>query len=53
MSKDQAIGGLILVICTAVIIGYVGLLFLYDPYIFSWLNLGATADVHYWLIAFQ
>jgi hypothetical protein len=51
MSKDQAIGGLILVICAAVIIGYVGLLFLYDPYIASWLNLGATANVHYWLIA--
>ena len=51
MSKDQAIGGLILVICAAVIIGYVGLLFLYDPYIASWLNLGATTDVRYWLIA--
>ena len=51
MSKDQTIGWLILVVCAAVIICYVGLLFLYDPYIMSWLNLGATADVRYWLIA--
>ena len=51
MSKDQTIGWLILVVCATVIICYVGLLFLYDPYIMSWLNLGATADVRYWLIA--
>jgi hypothetical protein len=51
MSKDQAIGGIILVVCALVIVGYVGLMFLYDPYIMSWLNLGATVDVRYWLIA--
>ena len=38
-------------ICAVLIIGYLSLLFLYDPYIISWLNLGATADVRYWLIA--
>jgi hypothetical protein len=30
---------------------FIGLLFLYDPYIANIINLGAAADVHYWLIA--
>jgi predicted DNA-binding transcriptional regulator len=33
------------------IIAYIGLLFLYNPCIKSWLNLGATSDVQLWLIA--
>ena len=32
-------------------LAFVGLLFLYDPYIANIINLGATADVRYWLIA--
>jgi hypothetical protein len=51
MSKDQALGALILVVCAILIVGYIGLLFLYDPYIIGWLNLGATSDVQFWLIA--
>jgi len=51
MSKDQALGALILVVCAVLIVGYIGLLFLYDPYIISWLNIGAAESVHYWLIA--
>ena len=52
MSKDQTIGAIIVVVCAVVIIGYVGLMFLYDPYIQdNILNLGSTADVRYWLIA--
>ena len=51
MSKDQVLGALILVVCAVVIVGYLSLLFLYDPYIISWLNLGAAAGVRYWLIA--
>lgn len=51
MSKDQAIGAIIVAVCVFVALAFVGLLFLYDPYIASWLNLGAAADVRYWLIA--
>jgi predicted DNA-binding transcriptional regulator len=51
MSKDQALGALIAIVCAFLIIAYIGLLFLYNPYIKSWLNLGATSDVQFWLIA--
>ena len=51
MSKDQAIGAVIVAVCVVVALGFVGLLFLYDPYIASIINLGAAADVRYWLIA--
>jgi Na+-driven multidrug efflux pump len=51
MSKDQAIGGVILVVCVIVALGYIGLLFLYDPYISSLINLGSAANVHFWTIA--
>jgi len=51
MSKDQALGALIAIACAFLIIAYIGLLFLYNPYIKSWLNLGATSDVQFWLIA--
>jgi len=51
MSKDQIIGALILIVCAVVIVGYVAGLFLYDPNIFSTLNVGSAADVRFWLIA--
>ena len=51
MSKDQAIGALILVACAVIAVGYLVGLFLYDPYIISWLNIGSAADVRFWLIA--
>jgi hypothetical protein len=51
MGKDQAIGAVILVVCVLIAIAFVGLLFFYDPYIASVINIGATADVRYWLIA--
>jgi hypothetical protein len=51
MGKDQTVGSLILVVCVLVAVAFLALLFLYDPYITSFLNLGAAADVHYWLIA--
>jgi len=50
-SKDQALGVGILVICVLIALGFVGLLFFYDPYIASFLNIGAAAEVHFWLIA--
>jgi hypothetical protein len=32
------------------ILAYLGLLFLYDPYIKSFINIGTQTDVHFWLI---
>jgi hypothetical protein len=51
MSKDQALGAIILIACAVIAIGYLIGLFLYDPYIIGWLNLGAAAGVRYWLVA--
>lgn len=51
MSKDQALGAIILIACAVIAIGYLIGLFLYDPYISGWLNIGANADVQFWLIA--
>lgn len=51
MNKDQTLGALLVLVCAVLIVGYIGGLFLYDPYISSWLNIGAAADVHFWLIA--
>jgi predicted DNA-binding transcriptional regulator len=51
MSKDQAIGAAIVAVCIIAILAYLGLLFLYDPYIKSFINIGTQADVHFWLIA--
>jgi len=59
VSKDQAIGGLIFLVCVVVIIGYIGLLFFYDN---SRLGISiknslpsslrfSNAQVQYWLIA--
>jgi len=50
-SKDQAIGGVICLVCVLVAVLYVAALFFYDPYIKSWLNIGSAADVKYWLVA--
>jgi predicted DNA-binding transcriptional regulator len=51
MSKDQAIGGAILVVCAVVAIVYLVALFGYEQLIQPWLNVGSLADVRYWLIA--
>jgi hypothetical protein len=51
VSKDQAIGALILILCVVMIVGYVTALFLYPVCIQPWLNLGANAIVQFWLIA--
>jgi len=50
VSKDQAIGGLIFLVCVVLIIGYiVGLLFY--PYIKPVIDLGSTERVQFWLVA--
>jgi uncharacterized membrane protein len=51
MSKDQAIGAAIVIVCLIVALGYIGLLFFYDPYISGIINLGSAANVHFWTIA--
>ena len=51
MSKDQAIGAAIVAVTVILAVAFIGLLFFYDPYIACWLNLGASADVRFWLIA--
>lgn len=56
VSKDQAIGGLIFIVCVVVIIGYIAGLFFYDPWIKNWLEESfnitwSTSGVRYWLVA--
>jgi len=57
VSKDQAIGGLIFLVCVVVIIGYIGALFFYDNprlgiSIQNALNLPwSSTSVQYWLVA--
>ncbi len=51
VSKDQAIGGLIFIVCVIIAIGYVAGLFLYDPWIKDIFDIGETATVRYWLVA--
>jgi hypothetical protein len=51
MSKDQAIGGAILVVCVAVALFYIVTLFV--P---SWLGVFGVTDtgaVQFWIVAFQ
>ena len=50
VSKDQAIGGVICLVCVVVAVLYVVGLFFYEPLVKPWLNLGATLDVRLWLI---
>ena len=50
MSKDQAIGGLIFIVCVVLMIGYIAGMFFYDPYIKNVINFGGL-DVRYWLVA--
>jgi TRAP-type C4-dicarboxylate transport system permease small subunit len=51
VSKDQAIGWVIFLVCAVVVIGYVATLFGYDQIIKPWLNLGEVSGVRFWLIA--
>jgi lysylphosphatidylglycerol synthetase-like protein (DUF2156 family) len=51
LSKDQAIGAVIVTVCVVAALAYIGLLFFYDPYISNLLNLGSAENVRFWLIA--
>src|SRR3989337_2390613 len=50
MSKDQAIGGLIFIVCVVVIIGYIVGMFFY-PFIKPVIYLGDEAFVQKWVVA--
>ena len=51
VSKDQAIGWVIFLVCVVVMIGYVVTLFGYEQIIKPWLDLGSTSGVQFWLVA--
>ena len=51
VSKDQAIGWVIFLVCAIVIIGYIVTLFGYEPIVQPIVDLGETSDVQFWLIA--
>jgi len=51
VSKDQAIGWLIFLVCVIVIIGYVVTLFGYEQIIQPYLDIGSVADIRFWLVA--
>jgi predicted DNA-binding transcriptional regulator len=51
VSKDQAIGGAILLVCVVVAVLYLVALFGYKQLIQPWLNIGSAASVQFWLIA--
>jgi predicted DNA-binding transcriptional regulator len=51
VSKDQAIGWLIFIVCAVVIVGYLVALFGYDPLIKDTINLGDSEEVRFWLVA--
>jgi hypothetical protein len=51
VSKDQAIGWLIFIVCAVVIVGYIVALFAYDPLIKDTINLGNSDEVRFWLVA--
>ena len=53
VSKDQAIGWLIFIVCAVVIVGYVVTLLAYEPVVKPIIDLGElqTKDVQFWLVA--
>lgn len=51
MSKDQAIGWLIFLVCAVAIAGYIVALFGYEQIIQPILYLGPTSNIQFWLVA--
>ena len=51
VSKDQAIGGIICLVCVVVALLYIVGLFFYEPLVQPWLNLGSDGAVKFWLVA--
>jgi len=51
VSKDQAIGWVIFLVCVVVMIGYVVTLFGYEQIIQPLIDVGSTSSVQFWLVA--
>ena len=51
VSKDQAIGWVIFLVCVVVMIGYVVTLFGYEQIIKPVIDVGSTSGVQFWLVA--
>ena len=51
VSKDQAIGWLIFLVCAVVIVGYIVTLFGYKDLIMPLINLGEPIEIRFWLVA--
>jgi len=51
VSKDQAIGWVIFLVCVVVMIGYVVTLFGYEQIIQPVIDVGSTSGVQFWLVA--
>jgi hypothetical protein len=51
VSKDQAIGWLIFLVCAVAIVGYIVALFGYEQVIQPILDLGSTSNIQFWLVA--
>ena len=51
VSKDQAIGWVIFLVCVVVMIGYVVTLFGYEQIIQPLIDVGSTSRVQFWLVA--
>ena len=51
VSKDQAIGWVIFLVCALVIVGYIVTLFGYEQLVKPIIDLGLASDVQFWLIA--
>jgi hypothetical protein len=51
MSKDRAIGGVILLVCVVVAVVYLVAFFGYNDLVKPWLNIGSAGAVQFWLIA--
>ena len=51
VSKDQAIGWIIFLVCAIVIVGYIVTLFGYEQIVQPIIDLGTTSNVQFWLIA--
>jgi predicted DNA-binding transcriptional regulator len=52
VSKDQAIGWVIFLVCAIVIVGYIVTLFGYEQIVQEYIiDIGTTSEVQFWLIA--
>jgi len=51
VSKDQAIGWVIFLVCAVVIVGYIVTLFGYEQLVKPIIDVGLASDVQFWLIA--